>query len=146
MTNIIIAKTELSFQMRYRSHLEVASISSEEERYKVEAGSEKTEAINTYLAEADGSLRNLLRRFLTANTAQDSDYTYHLDFSDRRAVNKVPALTESMKSYLIETALTAFYRTVAQVNLSQVHEAKAKADESNIINIINYKSEPTWQD
>lgn len=146
MTDITITLAELSFQVKYRSHLEAASISNAEARYAVEAGTEKAEAISSSLSAADASLRNLLRKYLTPSTSQDSDYTYHLDFSERRAVNKVPALEKAMEEYLINTAMAEFYRTVSNGELATAHVTAAQAYENEIVKTINYKSAPTWQD
>lgn len=131
---------ELVNQMRAVSHKEVEGVADVEERYRIEAGSEKMDEIHRCLSDAFAKLSHRCSRFIKRSYTQEADNVhsipqiYHLEFSfsERRALNKGAELVNAMHNFVLEYALSKFYLIVNQGDLSNKHSLLA-IDEGNVI-------------
>lgn len=140
---------ELRNRLKATSHYEVAEIADPEARYRAEAGSEKDDEINVCLVAAIARLQGRLRQYLKHRYDTSSDnliglpdvYSFDLVLSERRAVNKAEALAEAMNTFVVEYALSRFYSTVSQGELSNKHSLLA-VDSANLLDDLLHSKLP----
>ena len=132
-----------------KSHLEVAVIADHDARYRAEAGTEKIAEIKRDLGEGARLLEGRCARFLSgdmpesANNAvpSDSSYIYVFDFTERRGYANAEALSALIESFIVHYALSKFYASVSQAELSNKHSTIA-LEASNNIDILLYTKHP----
>lgn len=146
---ITIYTAELVKRMKAVSHREVAEIADTEARYRAEAGTEKAGIIRLCISDAHARLKSRVLRFLEGSytAASDNDleipteYVYELIVSERRGVNKAEPLQAAMSDFAVEYALSKFYSTVSQTELSNKHSLLA-IDAGNLIEQLLYYKQP----
>lgn len=138
---------DIKFDIRNKSHLEVANITEAELRYKAEVGSEKMDEVMTNIYLADGRVREMTSEYLVDPTPVDTYDTEHLIYNfslaPRRLKNSLPALQREIHAYIVESALALFYIAVDQVTLAEKHQALANSIQTLIQSIIYTKAAPT---
>lgn len=145
-----IKTSDLIFDIRNKSHLEVASISDAEARYKVEAGTEKREEIKRDIIEAQSLLLPTILRFVETDdnmVAGAEPYlpeyiVYEFKFAPRRFQGKPQVLADAIQSYLSHMALSLFYRSVDQAGFAEKHSQIAVASMQNIERLCFSKNQP----
>lgn len=147
---IEISKNELLFDIRNKSHLEVAGISEADARYRVEAGSEKTDEIERDIITSLAYLDNIDIRYLNVdmtcmaenNAGLPDTIIIDLLFSERRLDGKVQPLTDAIHAFLVDNTLALFYASVSQGDLQTKRAGLAAADATLIENLIFKKKAP----
>jgi hypothetical protein len=133
---VTINTSELFFDIKNKSHHEVASIENVDQRYVAEAGTENTHEILRCIIEAEARVRLMCGRFLvkvTENNDHNSDlpdtvpgsYTYQFVANARRQDNRGKVIADGMHSAIVSLALSKFYVSVNQMNLAKTHDALA---------------------
>lgn len=148
--NITLNTTNIFNEMRLKSHLEVQDIKDPEARDNARAGITKTDEINRCILDALGQLERRCLRFLTETIVQDASdagslpnsYVFDLNLSERRAANKIPALTAVMHDYAVQHALARYYETVHQAELSAAHAKSAEGYGIQIDELLYHKQPP----
>ena len=146
--------------IRNKSHYEVASIADDDARYRAEAGTEKLSEIKRCIQEAIGRLTHRLYPYLneayTFDMTDDLDvptdsagatthtagYKFEFDMSERRADGKKEPLRNAMHSFVVHYALSFFYSTVSQSELSNKHGVAALEEANHLDEIIYTKKAP----
>jgi len=139
---------EILNDLRSKSHYEVSQITDAEARYKVEAGSEKMDEVTRCISEAASRLHGRCRRFLKEFLSRNMDntvffpdkYVVNLVLSERRGLNK-ESIAEAMHTFLVEYALSKFYVSMSQQELSNKHSLLA-VDAGNLIDELLYTKLP----
>ncbi len=140
---------ELLFDMRNKSHQDTADISDVEARYRVEAGTHKTEELRRCLLEVSSTLTRRVSRYLVDYYRQLADNNLHLpetlvydfDFSERRMINKAQPLSDAMHAFIVHYALAKYYATVNHTELSNKHSTLTQ-DASAALDEIIYTKRP----
>lgn len=135
--------------MRQMSHLEVQDIKDVELRDTARAGLDKVEEVNRCLAHGFAQVRRRCWRWLddddTASKGRvyiaQGDTTYSLNLSERRGLDKAEALASAMEKLILEYALSMFYSTVNQTDLSNKHSIRA-IDAGNELDELLYTKKP----
>ena len=133
---VTINTSELFFDIKNKSHHEVASIENVDQRYVAEAGTENTHEILRCIIEAEARVRLMCGRFLnkvTENKDVSSDlpstipssYTYSFVDNARRQDNRGKVIADGMHSAIVSMALSKFYVSVNQMELATSHDALA---------------------
>lgn len=136
-------------EVRQKSHLGVANIKDPETRDNVRAGIEKMEEIEHCIIDAFGQLARRCYRFLRPNIQKTYDdeaiipptYTYEFVMSERRAEGRAEPLTAAMHAFVVQYALTKFYSTVSNSELSNKYSLEA-LDTANRIDELLYTKVP----
>lgn len=133
---ITINIKELFFDIKNKSHHEVASIQDTDLRYVAEAGTENEHEIFRCIIDAEAKVRMMCGKFLvrtketyTDNTLPDkvpTSYTYDFIDNARRQDNRGQVITDGMHSAIVSMALSKFYISVNQVELSAQHDKLAE--------------------
>ena len=129
---ITIKLKELFFDIKNKSHHEVASIQDTDLRYVAEAGTENEHEIYRCIIDAEAKVRMMCGKFLVRAKETYGDNTlpanvpesYTYDFIDnpRRQDNRGQVITDGMHSAIVSMALSKFYISVNQVELSAQHD------------------------
>ena len=140
--------------IRNKSHYEVSAIADPEARYRAEAGTEKIAEIKRCLQEAVGRLTHRVARYLNETytfdmtdaldvpEAEDGGYTFSFDMAERRTDGKREPLRNAMHSFVVHYALSYFYSTVSQSELSNKHGVAALEQAQLLDEIIYTKQAP----
>ena len=140
--------------IRNKSHYEVSAITDAEARYRAEAGSEKIAEIKRCLQEAIGRLTHRISPYLNESFSfnitdnedvpegQSEGYVFLFDMSDRRADGKKEPLRNAMHSFVVHYALSFFYSSVSQGDLSNKHSVAALDEANRLDEIIYSKKAP----
>lgn len=147
---ITIYISKIYDEIRRKTQRDVASIESIEERYLIEAGTEKNDEIYADIILANDSLKGILQTFLIDCLVEQYDdmqqipdaYVYELDLSPRRAVGKAQQLTDVMHDYLVHSTLMRFYDAVNGAELKAKHETAANAASIQLVNLLYTKARP----
>ena len=132
------------------SHREVEGVADVNERYRIEAGSEKEDLISDCIRNAGNKLTHRCLRFLDNSYIEESDNefpdlgSFVFEFeqgSGRRFDGKADALTDAMHTFMVEYALAKFYSTVSQGELSNKHSMLA-LEAGNAIDDLLYTKLP----
>lgn len=136
--------------MKTKSHYEVSEIPDAEARYRAEAGTEKEGEIHKCINEGASRLMHRCLRFLRNYYVDKRDneedpktaYTYDFVLSERRSLGKAEPLAEAMNTFVVEYALSKFYATVSQGDLSNKHSLLAVDAGNRIDELLYYKLPP----
>ena len=140
--------------IRNKSHYEVSAITDDEARYRAEAGTEKMSEIKRCIQEAIGRLTHRISPFLNESfsfsmddnesvpTGTNEGYTFIFDMSERRADGKQEPLRNAMHSFVVHYALSFFYSSVSQMDLSNKHGVAAIDEANHLDEIIYTKKAP----
>lgn len=138
---------DIIYDIKSKSHLEVANIAEPEARYKAEVGTEKMDEVMIDIHLADARVRETISEYLVdpspADTYDTEHLIYNLALAPRRAKNALPALEREIKSYIVEATLALYYIAVDQVTLAEKHQALANSVSTLIQSIIYTKAAPT---
>ena len=127
MMTIQLYTEPVILEVRQKSHLEVQNIADPEARYNARAGMDKIEEVHRCVSEGFSQLRRRCLRFLHddyTTYAADVDidfpesFVYDFDLSERRMIGKAEPLKDAMHSLVVHYALSKFYSTVSQADLS----------------------------
>ena len=146
---IVLYTEEIVKNLRTISHREVAAIEDADARYRAEAGSEKMEEIYRCVWEAFARLSARCSRWLKATYQNRRDnvmniptqFGFEFLLSERRSINNTEPLLNEMHTFMVEYALSKFYSTVNQGELSNKHSLLA-IDAGNNIDQILYTKQP----
>lgn len=147
---ITLYTSELVDRIRRISHREASAISDIEERYRVEAGTEKLEDIHKCIGDAANRLRGHIARWLRYSREAEADnifivpegYRYDLALTERRVINKAEALTTALNTFVVEHSLMSYYAQVCQFELSDRHKATTAEVASDISALLYDKGRP----
>lgn len=148
---IEITSSSLISEIKQKSHYDSENfIKDPEERYKVEAGTEKADEINSSILSADAQLRGLATRYLVTTPADSVTVgisvpvtlSYALGLSERREANKSAQLPQLFRDYLVSAALSKFYATMHVTDLASKWGNQAAALGAEIIRLLNHKNPP----
>ena len=136
-------------EFRQKSHLEVQDIKDPESRDNARAGVEKMEEINRCIKQAFSRLAARCVRWLRGSYSDVSDnapglpesFFFEFQLSERRALNTSEGLVDAMNTFMVEYALSKYYSTVNQGELSNKHSLLA-IDAGNQIDQILYTKQP----
>ena len=150
MITLNIQVKEVLFDVRNKSHNEVAGIADAEARYLVEAGMDKQDEIERCLTTSASLMMAVMGRFvmshntnLSSNRSGLPEYYYvNLDLSARRAEGKQQILADLAHSYLVNMTLSLFYKSVAQATLSEGREKMAIENAAQIEQLLFTKHKP----
>lgn len=133
---ITIKLKELFFDIKNKSHHEVASIEDTDLRYVAEAGTENEHEIYRCIIDAEARVRLMCGKFLVSSTETHKDntlpeyvpdsYTYNFVDNARRQDNRGQVITDGMHSAIVSMALSKFYVSVNQMELSAQHDKLAQ--------------------
>lgn len=144
---IKVNKQDIIYDIKSKSHLEVANIAEPEARYRAEVGTEKMDEIMIDIQLADARVRETVSEYLVdpspADTYDTEHLIYNFSLAPRRAKNALPALEREIKSYIVEATLALYYIAVDQVTLAEKHQALANSVSTLIQSIIYTKAAPT---
>ena len=149
---INITTASLISEIKQKSHYDSENFIKEAEaRYKVEAGTEKADEINSCVLSADSQLRTLVTRYLvttpvdpvTVGITPPVTLTYALGLSERRDANKCAQLPQLFRDYLASAALSKFYATMSVTDLASKWGNQAAALGADIVRILFHKNPPT---
>lgn len=134
--------------MRQMSHLEVQDIKDVEARDNARAGLDKAQEVNRCLAHGFAQVRRRCWRFLSdemtyekGRVTASGDEEYVLNLSERRGLDKAEALSSAMEKLILEYALSMFYSTVNQTDMSNKHSLRA-IDAGNELEELLYAKKP----
>lgn len=147
---IRLLKKELTFDVKNISHRECESITDTEERYKIEAGTEKKDIIEREMLLAIQDAEAMLIPYVKKSTIILADnqpgfpdeIVIGLCMSERRAAGKLPVLAGHLHSYIVHTTLSRFYLEVSSAEFSQRHNAIAQFDAVSIERLVRNKIPP----
>lgn len=133
---ITIKLKELFFDIKNKSHHEVASIEDTDLRYVAEAGTENEHEIYRCIIDAEARVRLMCGKFLVSSSESHGDnslpeyvpdaYTYNFVDNARRQDNRGQVITDGMHSAIVSMALSKFYVSVNQMELSAQHDKLAQ--------------------
>lgn len=174
---VTINTEELFFDIKNKSHYEVSSIQDVNLRYIAEAGSEKTHEVFRCIIDAEAIVRLMCNKFVStveekyaeqapedegtatvaSTTTKESinnipeevptSFVYTFVDNPRRHDNRGQVLANSIHSAIVSMALSKFYVSVNQMELSQAHDALAKNAVVLLERMLYEKkqpSAPTW--
>lgn len=145
---ITIITEELLKDIRTRSNLDVQGMEPEVQ-YRVEAGSDKNDALRREITTAGSVLTGLLYRFLQEGYRTEADnmpgvaeeMVWVLNVGERRLSGKVQPLTDACHDYLLHSVLDRYYRSVNAAELSKTHFQQT-ADAAKEIEKLLYSKKP----
>lgn len=146
---ITFSAATLKKVLRQMSHLEVQNIQDAEVRYNSRAGSDKSDEVERCLAHGFAQARRRCWRFLndddtdtkSTRVSGTNDLTINLNLSERRMLDKIEPLSSAIEKLILEYALSMFYSTVNQPDLSKKHSILA-LDASNELDELLYTKKP----
>lgn len=131
---VIIQKSELNYNIRRKSHTELAQLPSEQ-RYLLEAGSDKEDEINRCIVEAYAILQENLSRFLSLSPSVEDASTddasiadvlvLDFEYSGRRLAGREQSLADECLAYLTDATLSNFYLSVGSDEMAKKHAEMA---------------------
>ncbi len=130
---ITINTEPILLEIRQKSHLEVQDIQDPEARDNARAGLDKMDEIRRCLEDGISQVRRRCLRFLRNEYAHWADdtravpesYVFDFSMSERRSLGKAQPLTDAMHDLAVQYALSKFYATVNQKELSNKHSVMA---------------------
>lgn len=137
--------------IRQKSHLEVQDIKDPEARDNARAGLDKKDEIVRCMNEGFSQVTRRCMRFLEDNYTTVSNnanlltpptsYVYDFVFSERRGLNKADTLRDTMSTLVVQYALSRFYVSVNQGELSNRHSLLA-VEAGNTLEQLLYTKQP----
>ena len=155
---IRISSKEILFNIKNKSHQEVAVLLPDpEQRYTQEASSEKEEDIKRCILEAYSEAVGILSRFeYNICPRQEASagapntgivlpeyFMFFIESSERRIVSEEQALADLLLSYMTNRSLSRFYTNAGRSDLAAKDEANAATDKDSIVKIIYRKRRPS---
>ena len=133
---ITISTEELIYNIKSKSHTEVARIADPEQKYIAEAGTDKLDEIRRCALEGKAEMESLIFRFLAPETASDKTIentdvslgnTFEFEFvgTPRRYTGKATAIRDQVFALLTNLAMAKFYISVNQIALSNARRSLA---------------------
>ena len=149
---LTIGRSSVLSDLRVKSHAEAAAISDAEERYIVEAGTEKLPEIHECITEAFAEASAILRPFLSGTASASANDTYRstgdlslsLDVTTRKASGLAQPLTDAVHAYVVDCALARFYRAVGRPQMGEIHHNSLADDRAAIDALILTRKKPTY--
>ena len=149
---ITIGRSSVLSDIRVKSHAEAASISDAEERYIVEAGTEKLPEVHQCITDAFAEVSAFVRPFITGSasaTANDAyrssgDLALALDIPTRKSVALATPLADAIHKYVVDSAMNKFYRAVSRPAMGEPHAQSLASDKANIDVLLYTKQEPVY--
>lgn len=148
---ISIQTNEVVFNLKNKSHLEVAALPVEQ-RYIIEAGAEKVDEIDRCISEAYAEAKAKMWRFLVNDDISDEvevsapengDYLYFdIKGTTRRLSGKAGIIADKLLSVITDLALGRFYASVNFPALAQGREARAISGIQGLERIVFAKEKP----
>ena len=174
---IKISTEELFFDIKNKSHHEVASIQDVNLRYIAEAGTENDHEIFRCVTDAEALIRLMCGKFLisaeevyptepspetestspaSTNESHDNNlreevptaYQYTFIDNPRRQDNRGRVIANGMHSAIVSMALSKFYISVNQMELSKAHDELANRAVTLLEKMLYEKvqpTQPTWE-
>lgn len=148
---IELNKSELLFDIRNKSHAETASITDAESRYRVEAGTEKTDELERNIITSLSMLFQISGRYLRTDMSCFADngaglpdvLVFDFSFTERRMDGKAQPLADAMHAFIVENSLALFYESVAQ-NEFQTKHSQAAAINSLLVEKLIFTKKPPY--
>lgn len=148
---ITIQRAQVLADMKVTSHAEVASIEDAKARYKAEAGTEKNQQLHQCIVDAVADAESILRPFISgaatasADDAYSStgDFTFTLEVTPRKAAGLAAPLARALHKFIVNVALSSFYRGVNQPGLAAAHDGARARDTQAIENLIYHRAAPS---
>ena len=149
---ITLGRSNVIDDMRVKSHFEAAAISDAEERYIVEAGSEKASELNQSVTDAFAEVSSIVRQFITGEATASANDSYRaagdlvlvLEVPARKSTALAVPLADALHKYAVDSALVKFYHAVSRPNFGDMHERELVTDKANIDILLFTKQEPTY--
>lgn len=147
---ITLKRAEILFDIHNQSHHECLNITDVEERYRKEAGSDKTEELNRFIAESVSELHAIFHRWIADDYEENmddvpednpGDIVLELDMSARRTAGKAKSLTERMHSFIVNRTLGRYYSSVGLTDLAQLHTKESEDTAAYLERIIYQRNE-----
>ena len=143
-------------EIRQKSHLEVQDIPDPVAKDNARAGLDKEDEIRRCMDDGFAQVYRRCVRFLKDQYATFTDdaaygdksnakpvsHVYIFDFSERRGFNKAEPLTAAIHELVVQYALSEFYSTVNQGELSKKHSLQAATAADMIDEMLYYKKPP----
>lgn len=134
-----------------KSHHETALIENVEQRYEVEAGTDRKDDVARCLTEANAILSAMCSRFMTCDYTDTASnlmdipdvFCYSFKASERRFMNKTQALADVMHSLIVNLTLSKYYNNVSHGDLAQKRDNLAKGDMALLERLLYEKTAPT---
>lgn len=136
-------------EIKQKSFQETENIPDPLVRYNSRAAEENQAEVVRCILNGLSQLSRRCGRFLRAGHPSSVDnisglpesYEFEFNFSERRGVNKAEALVDVMNAFVVQYALSRFYATVNQGELSNAHSLAA-LDYGNQIDELLYTKQP----
>lgn len=149
---ITIGRSSVLADMRVKSHAEVAAIADAKERYLAELGTEKLDEAHQCITDSFADAQSLMRRLVSgtaASTADDGfastgDLSLALSVTPRKAMGLAVPLTDALHAYVVDAALSRFYRAVSRADLAQAHLNSLPAERAAIERLIYRRAKPSY--
>lgn len=150
--NITISRESVIADLRVKAHMEAAVIGSAEERYIVDAGTEKIQEIHQCVTDAFSEASAIVREFnrgsqtALANDAYRAagDLGLALEVSGRRISGIATPLADAIHKYVVDSAMAKFFRSVSRPEMAERHSAALPSDRANIDVLLYVKHEPEY--
>lgn len=150
---ITISTDELIYNIKSKSHTEVARIADPEQKYIAEAGTDKIDEIRRCALEGKAEMESLIFRFLSATAAESSsianadvslgdNFTFTFIGTDRRYTGKLTAIRDQVFALLTNLAMAKFYISVNQIELSNARRSLANDALSMLERLLYTKRTP----
>lgn len=147
---VILNVQELADDIFAKSHYGTALIENVDQRYEVEAGTEKRDDVARCLTEANAIVVTMCSRFLScaytdiASNFLDLPEAFEYDFraSERRFANRSQAFADIMHSLLVNLTLAKYYNDVSHGDLATKHDNLAKGDMAMLERLLYEKTPP----
>lgn len=150
-----IARANVLADMKVKSHLEVASIVDDRERYLAELGSEKEEEAQQCITDAATEVHSELRQLLVFGTSEPTTatdnydttatITFTLSVTSRKSPGLAKALANAVHAYVVDSALDKFYVAVARPDFADRHRARLANELAVITNLCYRKFNPEYE-
>ncbi len=140
---------EILHDIYTKSSIECQAIADAQERYRVQAGTDKRDELVRQMIIVQASLKRMMHRWLddTGRCADDTlampeSFEFHLKMTERRAANKVQPLTDACHSYMVSYVLARYYASVGAKDLSNAYSITTAEHAQGIEELLNSKLPP----
>lgn len=131
----VIEIREVLFDMKNKSHQEAALVADPEQRYLIEAGTEKDDELIRCIINSVSVVRARCSRFLAGCEPVDCDnmpgldaesrVTFLFGYSARRSPSAAKTVTDRIHSFMVDYSLALFYEGTKQADSAAVRRAEA---------------------
>lgn len=148
---ITLYVNNILYDLKTKNLNETSGIADAEQRYRAQAGSEKDDELKRDILNAAALLSSTMMRFLAHTFSTEADNSAYLgdaivyDFapSERRQINRIPAIADLLHSFIVNMALSRFYETVALYDLAKERSRLAGEDMAALQPVMYEKLPPT---